>query len=1406
MSSASCFLKIVFAVFQKRTFSFVRIFDHNELWIVLKLTSDETAGDSGKDKVVISHSRNSSDSSGYHEASVLSDNPDSAGRLPETLPRRNRVPAETSRKLAQTSQSSKSLGNLTAVSATLTRGVSNTSLSSAGLRKKRAAPPPPVTRPLSSAISTQALERIVDSEESLTSDMDPSKPPSDIGVPFKSSSDIEECPKASSDIGVTTKTTKLPSTITEPSTPNMKQKSSKLDVEPHLRLESLNVKSPFIAPGGTVPVKDAPVDARTQKRVGVPIPHPKPRQTTNVAYMRPQVPQRKVGPSSLSRTLHADSSKVASSSTSDTNTDIVDEEYPSADSINSRTPTMLDKKIKDSEKVEVASNYSSSDDDVFLTPETDHNQLFFRQDSIAMKGNNETQSPNTLELVEDDGTAAKEESSAEKSEEEIERQSNKSTLIEQNSITSKKSLGQERKLSAVVISTIPKCDHLIIDKQPILKTWKGKKRQESDALEIEAEVDGIGDKVGKGMKDSKRARIPRMASKSNDFETNTLEKQKRYLTSHLDDIAFALNFNVASNSLLSDQSKESKSDVQSSEQKKIGSQGEADASLSDTDVLLQKVSDTLSNTLPVSTLDEVSVEGFVSPAEVKPKTTNISKEADFSIAKESTKKQDVQQNNSLLEKSMVNTSAGYLAINSQQDTSDYVSAADEDLSISDWEYQLPAPPSAFRDAASPVHDNVDAVPSSIESFTDTKINKEETEVGENLTQKTPERNKVDSRHSLEEQATTSGAENLLENKTKEEMPQRKSVNKQKSDINLKKEVILELENKIGTLPQGTKDSDFKRISDSSTPKIAPIDNTLSNFTITTYSRQKSLNIFEEADDKSPQSSSNDRYVKSFATWSRNRSNFDETEDKNLKDFTGGTLQGKKRANEGDTIEKKLEPKIQTESHRWNCNEKDNIQRSNSCVSVCDKSRFQGKFPKDEDSRCGGNLAEVDGVRIENAISSTNLSTPTVKSIEKFSQWRDNILKKQEEPTKEKQLQSLQVMKSILPRLKNAQQVEENVPKESDDTVLSKKTRSEITSHEHSIDSNTPLTHDSQRAQSNKTSEADSKKLAAETNAKRYTYFGPPTINLGSWSERPSVNVQIKKDADYKLGSSKASNKTIVNINCTRDDIDNLNFTEDSKLPGKVEDSSLDRKDPNDLTRKLITHTMASGFKKPLTNKVNLKQETVSNDKPVVTGVELKKSYVEDKQDDNEIDMSPVNFKKLSKACGQDVSLRSKSKKSTVSRRSDPQLESYANKHNGHVTSEKFSVTNDECLTNQDSSKSKRFTLIVGIHPQNQRNFAYRNGVGVKSSQAMPIVKGFKVSNSTMDDQENQKECTKAMSTESNGVHQPPSPPTMPVIMGVTLKNSRPKFMPVQVNPRDVLLESIRSFGGRENLKNATERC
>ncbi|XP_033316510.1 uncharacterized protein LOC117214477 isoform X5 [Bombus bifarius] len=1031
--------------------------------------TEENCADSSKDKVVISHSRNSSDSSGYHEASVLSDNPDSAGRLPETLPRRNKVPLEMPRKLAQTSQSSKSLSNLTSVPGTLSHGISSTSLSSTGLRKKRVAPPPPVTRPLSSAISTQALERIVDSEESLTSDMDPSKPPSDISVPSKANSDIEERPKASSDIGVTTLGSKLSNSIdfTNPdsSKVELELKGSKCDIEPRHRSGSINVKLPSTEPGHPAPVEDAPVDSR----------------------------------------------------------------------------------------------------------------------------------------------------------------------------------------------------------------------------------------------------LPR----------------KR------------------------------------------------DTNLSETDVLLQKVSDTLTNSLPVASFDEVPV----SPTITKLEPTNISKETD-------------QKNKKISEYPNgfdVNISSTNLTVNSQQDTSDYVSAVDEDLSVTDWEYQLPAPPSAFRDSASPVFDNFEVITPSPESFRDTEI-----------TELTSTSDQKDGRNIIEKVERQ-------EIEVRKETPLAKSFIQQKPESSMKKEVIYELENKISTLPQNNMSQDSRRLLNPSTPKISPVDNTLSNFTITTYSKQKNLNIFEEVE-QSRKINSDERFIRSFATLTRNKGNLDESEDKNLKEFSVGTLQGKRKVTMGEdkSSETKLEPKIQTESlQRWQSgNEKSNIQRSKSYISMCDKSNLQGNICEIESIKNEKNL-EMDDSGMKKATSISNLSVTATKNDEKSSQWRDNILKR---PTKEKQLQSVQVLKSILPQLKNAQQAEENVPKDSSDIVLSEKTRSETTSNEHSTESNEVSTREPQTAPSNKKVEPESKKPTPETNKKRYTYSGPPMINLGSWSERPSINVQIKKDIDYKFGVKQTNSTTIVNINSSKDEVDSNNVDSSTKIQ-KSKFEFLDKKEPNELTKKLISHTTATGFKKLVLNKVNNSEPKVTNDKPVVTGVELKKSFLENKQDDNVIDTTPVNFKELTKAFGQDVCLRPKPKRSSTIQRSDSQLENDSSRQNGH--------RQDQCLINgHQNIKPKRYSSIVGI--QNEGNLTFRNGVSIKGHQPMPVVKGFKMSSTKIgasQSYENQtkegfkeemkEDNIKGSSKDSNGT---PRPPTMPVITGVTLKSARPKSMPIQIDQRDVLLESIRNFGGRENLKSAMERC
>ncbi|XP_076651967.1 uncharacterized protein LOC143358595 isoform X2 [Halictus rubicundus] len=1369
--------------------------------------SEENAGDSCKDKVVISHSRNSSDSSGYHEASVLSDNPDSAGRLPETLPRRGRLPSETPRKLAQTSQSSKSLSNLASVPGTLSRGISSTSLSSTGLRKKRAAPLPPGARPLSSAISTQALERIVDSEESLTSDMDPSKPPSDIGAPSKANSDIEERPKASSDIGVTTVGTKID--FAKPKSLDVDSKPEKMHVEPRHRSGSINVKLPSDE-GKTVPVEDAPVDVRVpRKRVGEPVPLPKPRKTSTSSNtsVRPQVLKRKLAPPFPSSRKPIASSIVdhlapaySSSETtgSDASSNVLPVTSASSNSVDSsrRSSARSDQTV---EKLEIASACSVSEDEMFFTPTADQSLATFDYDSLTLEEKHEeegamtnmpSKKQNSIAKIssldhnsitseqkdEEEGTMTKMLSknqtsihktsfdcssitSEEKDEEDdtITRMPSQQQ-IKQSPSTPKKAADQEKKLCAV-ISTMPKCKHL-----DDLAESKGSLLFKKRRAEMKANVSSTSSENGEG---ARRPRIPRTASKSNDFETNPLGKQKRHFTSHAEDFTFALNLNVASN--LGNL-------AQHPGDEDVGLQGEGggisscglgapDANLSETDVLLQKVSDTLSNSLPVPSSNQVPAKRFVAPVETKSKPADIPKEIIPSNKKTLIEEDSKQQNNDFTDSTIVNTSTPNQTVGSQQDTSDYVSAADEDLSIADWEYQLPAPPSAFRDSNSPVFENYDEVISSPESFRDSELKDHVEHLDRNQ------------RTGLNQPAPKS--KNSFEETKKDAKEEKHHAQLKLMDSNLKKVMISELENKIGTLPQNPKDFDSKKTTDSSsTPKIAPIDNTLSNFTITTYTRQKSLNIFEEVEKQSQEK--NERFIKSFATLSRNKNGKDEVEDKAAKDFSVGTLQ--RRTKVEDTGDRKLEPKTNTETlHRWQSgNEKSNIQRSKSYVSVCDKIKFQETMEEDEDEdvRNSKNVKMSDA-SLKKATSISNLSAP--KGNEKFSQWRDNILKRQEEPTKEKQLQSLQVLKSILPQLKSAQQAEENVPKESDDVVLPEKARPETTSNEHSIDSNVAS------ACTDKKSEPETKKAPPVTSTKRYIYSGPPAINLGSWSERPSHNIHIKRDAEPKLGVPKTINRTIVNINGTRDERDGPSDHDDHKQPQTVLDksrkiaaTSLERREPNELAKKLITHTTATGFKKPVLNKVHV------DPKPVVTGVELKKSSADSKQEDVVIDTTPVNFKELTKAFGQDVTLRPKPKRNILNRRSDLQLE------NNFPNCAKVNGSNDH-LTNgsQDSLKPKRFTTVVGLQPHNQAPL--RNGFNLKNDQSLPIVKGFKISNG---DQNNHN---KELPRESS-VPQPPRPPTMPVITGVTLKSARPKSMPVQVDSRDVLLESIRNFGGRGNLK------
>ncbi|XP_063224523.1 serine/arginine repetitive matrix protein 2 isoform X7 [Bacillus rossius redtenbacheri] len=84
-------------------------------------------------------------------------------------------------------------------------------------------------------------------------------------------------------------------------------------------------------------------------------------------------------------------------------------------------------------------------------------------------------------------------------------------------------------------------------------------------------------------------------------------------------------------------------------------------------------------------------------------------------------------------------------------------------------------------------------------------------------------------------------------------------------------------------------------------------------------------------------------------------------------------------------------------------------------------------------------------------------------------------------------QSLQVLRTILPHMIHSQVAE--------DVNISSSTNQE----------------------SERRAEPVSESAAAEGPERRYRYQGPPAVKLSSWSERPKVKVGIRQDSDYRIG-------------------------------------------------------------------------------------------------------------------------------------------------------------------------------------------------------------------------------------------------------------------------------------------------
>ncbi|XP_021920760.1 uncharacterized protein LOC110830321 isoform X6 [Zootermopsis nevadensis] len=276
------------------------------------------------------------------------------------------------------------------------------------------------------------------------------------------------------------------------------------------------------------------------------------------------------------------------------------------------------------------------------------------------------------------------------------------------------------------------------------------------------------------------------------------------------------------------------------------------------------------------------------------------------------------------------------------------------------------------------------------------------------------------------------------------------------------------------------------------------------------------------------------------------------------------------------------------------------------------------------------------------------------------------------PAADTPLQSLQVLRSILPQLNQTkmsgcqetsqQQNSENsafLRSETHPTELVPKGAEDFVNNQ-SVKLTTSST--LKRQNSNEKESSDN-----TGEMKRYTYRGPPAISFATWSERPKSQVSIKMDRDYRIGVGQGGrtiehgetpSRTVMSE--SKDDtsaVKSNHHTETSRLSeyddkeanaqnksnNKVTNSQATKTDPGSLTMRLISHTTPSGFRKPVTGgsqkfmssyaagegqqsytseakevtgsstvgmQVGSTQQSDPSRVPIVRAVELKKSFIQ----------------------------------------------------------------------------------------------------------------------------------------------------------------------------------------------------
>ncbi|KAK5646900.1 hypothetical protein RI129_005364 [Pyrocoelia pectoralis] len=377
----------------------------------------------------------------------------------------------------------------------------------------------------------------------------------------------------------------------------------------------------------------------------------------------------------------------------------------------------------------------------------------------------------------------------------------------------------------------------------------------------------------------------------------------------------------------------------------------------------------------------------------------------------------------------------------------------------------------------------------------------------------------------------------------------------------------------------------------------------------------------------------------------------------------------------------------------------------------------------------------------------------------------------------------------------------------------------------------------------------------DSTTKTYRYQGPPAINLSTWSERPKTKVSLKEDKDYRSNGAVSTNGVLVhneklgnsnNVSIKINGMEPIKCNHPGNVVIKIGETE---SKSNAFSSRFINHTTAVGYRKPLSNisKIanigrphSLDLDIDISRVPVVRSVELKKPFKEAVQINNksvtqinsnnnelvnnirnkyieEIPESPRSVNSTNKDCYTNAETKPVSRvNSFAQNRYGPTVIGFRN----------FDVGNDNTAKSRKSwnVSSNYGTLPTKVSSDDTtRTNNYTPNSNVPFSQVtLRRVESNKVLNGEVsvnsnghfvatDTRLNTKPTTYnrystggsdfgvLKATKINSTATPP-PPAMPKITNIKKKVVK-TFEPVR-DPRDDLLNSIRNFGGIKGLKQA----